>query len=249
MSRARGGYQALLGSTGDTPELHAPSSDPIGSTSSSAHSPPSPRRHRHAHHRSQPSDESDIAQYQNVRFADEDEEVTESTPTATAARYGLGIWKIRTEPEATSIPRRPVGAAEVRRSPRTPKSAESLLSPFSGSGTTVRDSSPTSWKSTDPLYPAKPPDSTSSSFQAPFSETELDNLKPSNSTTPAPGNYGDRGMSNRFLRQGASLTTLQVEISPLNAGLDQYISLHQLGLQLQSWCCRYSRPCFPEFTL
>jgi hypothetical protein len=194
--------QALLWSTGDTPEIHIPPlSDPIGPAFSTAHSPPSPRRPRHTYHRAQSSGESDIAQYQNVRFADEDEEGAES-PRQTRGPRGLGISQITTENQATSIPRRPVGATEIKRSPRATPSVDSLT-PFSG--TTARGESPLSFKSTDPLYQTKTDGSASSSFQAGFlSDTELDNLK--RSTTPTPGNNGGGGMS-----AGAPLDTVKTK--------------------------------------
>lgn len=203
MAQPQEDSRALLWSTGDTPEIHIPPlSDPIGPAFSTGHSPPSPRRPRHAYHRAQSSGESDIAQYQNVRFADEDEEGPES-PRQTRGPQGLGISQITTENQATSIPRRAVGATEIKRSPRATPSVDSLLSPFSG--TTARGDSPSSFKSTDPLYQTKTNESASSSFQAGFlSDTELDNLK--RSTTTAPGNDDGGGMS-----AGAPVDKLQAK--------------------------------------
>jgi len=192
MSRAHREYEALPGSTGDKPETTIPPfSDPIGSAASTAHSPPSPRRPRHTYHRSLSSAELDIAQYQNVRFAEEDEEVPESPPQRRGGPHGLGIT---TGSGGTAIPRRPVGATDSRKSPRTPRSAESLQTPFSG--TTARAGYPSSYKSTDPLRPSRTPQDSISSLQAPFlSNTELYTLKRSTNTTPEPGNEGDGGKS------------------------------------------------------
>jgi hypothetical protein len=189
MSRTPDDSHALLGGTPETiASESSQTSNPLTPLS-----PQSPVRSRHTYHRSNSSGLTETKL--RVTVADEQEEEEEEEEEAdiseirshqTPSSHGLGISTITTESTAWVIPRRPVGTSS-----RTPRSTESLVSPFSGSGSTAQENSSSSFKSTDRLFdPFKSPGSGHSSYRPTFSsDTEFDILKPAPSVPEIPGSY------------------------------------------------------------